>query len=191
MPRVLNKSYDDLVSKAQEIFWLHGYKGVSAKDLAEHVGVSTSVIYNKYTRDMLFLDSIDYYTSTYSDPFLKQLRETTEGLDSLREFFYTLIEALLDRTFPKSCLMVNTVVELRNGNQDVVDKYDSYFSSLVHSYKVVLEKAYKLGQIKHRERIDDYAEFLLGVIFSLSILYKVKPKEYLRAYIDEQLRFLD
>ena len=110
MPRVLNNSYEELVEKAQEIFWLKGFKGVSVKGLSEHLNVSPSVIYNKFSKDLLFLDSLNYYTSNYSDPFLKQLRETTEGLDSLKEFFYALIDALLDKTFPKSCLMVNTVV---------------------------------------------------------------------------------
>jgi len=190
MPRVLNNTYEELVEKAQEIFWVNGFKGVSIKGLSEHLGVSQSVIYNKFSKDLLFLDSLNYYTSNYSDPFLSQLRETTEGLDSLKDFFYALIDALLDKTFPKSCLMVNTIVELRNENEDVVKKYDNYLRVLKDSYKVVLEKAHKLGQIKERQKIDDYAEFLLGVIFSLSILYKIKPIEELRQYIDEELSFL-
>lgn len=191
MARVLSQSYHQIVEKAQSIFWTRGYKGISAKELAEHVGVSTSIIYNKYSKEMLFLDSLDYYTSNYSDPFLKQLRETTEGLDSLKEFFYLLIDALLDKTFPKSCLMVNTVVEMRNENQEIIDRYDRYFEQLTDSYKVVLNKAHSLGQIKDLKNIDTYAEFLLGVIFSLSILYKIKPKEDLQLYIDEQLQFIE
>jgi len=190
MARELSHSYDQLVEKAQEIFWIHGFKGVNAKELAEYVGVSTSTIYNKYSKELLFIDSLDYYTSTYSDPFLQQLRETTEGLESLKGFFYSLVEALLERTFPKSCLMVNTIVEMRNENQDIVDRYDHYLIVLKDSYKVVLNKAYALGQIKDEKSIDTYADFLLGMIFSLSILYKIKPKKELQTYIDEQLQFI-
>lgn len=190
MDRKLSRSYDQLVEKAQDIFWIHGFKGVSAKELAEHVGVSTSTIYTKYSKEMLFMDSIDYYTSNYSDPFLQQLRETTEGLESLKAFFYSIIEALLNKTFPKSCLMVNTVVELRNENRDVIDKYENYFRVLTDSYKVVLNKAFALGQIKDEKNVDTYADFLLSIIFSLSILYKIKPKEELQSYIDEQLKFI-
>jgi AcrR family transcriptional regulator len=190
MARVLSQSYPQLVEKAQEIFWLHGYKGISSKELAEHIGVSTSTIYNKYSKEMLFMDSIDYYTSNYSDPFLQQLRETTEGLYSLKEFFYTLIEALRNKTFPKSCLMVNTVLEMRNENQEIVDRYDKYFDQLKSSYIIVLQKAYALDQIKDEQDIDKYAEFLLGMIFSLSILYKIKSKKELQLYIDEQIQFI-
>lgn len=190
MPQTLNQSYEELVEKAQLLFWTQGYKGVNTKQLAEHLEVSPSTIYNKYPKEMLFMDSIGYYTSTYSDPFLTQLRATIGGLESLKEFFYSLIDALLDKTFPKSCLMVNTVVELRNSNSDVVKAYDKYFGTLVDSYKVVLDKAISLGQIQHPEKRDEYAEFLLGVIFSLSILYKIKPKEELRQFIDEQISLI-
>lgn len=190
MPKVLNESYEELVEKAQEIFWLKGFKGVSVKELSEYLSVSQTVLYNKYSKDDLFLDSLDYYTSTYSDPFLKRLRETTDGLGSLRDFFYLLINALEDRTFPRSCLMVNTVVELRNENEDVMERYESYLSALKGSYRVVLEKAADLGQIKHPERLDDYAEFLMGMIFSLSILFKLRDKKELHQFVDEQLSFI-
>jgi len=190
MPQTLNQSYEQLVEKAQLLFWTLGYKGVKSKQLAEHLDVSASTIYNKYTKDMLFMDSIGYYTSNYSDPFLTQLRATNGGLDSLKNFFYTLIDALLDKTFPKSCLMVNTVVELRNTNEDVVEVYRKYFGTLTDSYKIVLDKAIALGQIQNPEKKDEYAEFLLGIIFSMSILYKIKSKEELRQYIDEQLSFI-
>lgn len=190
MARVLNASYNDLIERAQEIFWLKGYKGLSVQELSKHLEVSASVLYNKYSKDMLFTGSLDYYTNTYSDPFLSQLRASTEGLESLKLFFYELIEALKNRTFPKSCLMVNTIVELRNENQDVVDRYDSYLEVLKDSYVVVLNKAYDLGQFKKKEKINDYAEFLLGIIFSMSILYKLNDIPTLRQFIDEQLSFI-
>lgn len=190
MPKVLKDSYEDLVEKAQKIFWMKGFKGISVKELAEYLDVSQSVLYNKYSKHALFLASLDYYTNTYSDPFLKRLRETTEGLGSLRDFFYQLVNALEDRTFPRSCLMVNTVVELRTENQEVVSRYDRYLSALRRSYLVVLEKACDLGQVKHKDKLEQYADFLLGIIFSLSILSKLRSKEELQQFIDEQLSFI-
>ena len=190
MARVLNTSYDDLIERAQEIFWLKGYKGLSVQELSKYLDVSQSVLYNKYSKDMLFTGSLDYYTNTYSDPFLSQLRESTKGLESLKLFFYELIDALKNKTFPKSCLMVNTIVELRNENQEVVDRYDSYLEVLKESYVVVLKKSYELGQFKKKECINDYADFLLGIIFSMSILYKLNEIPELRKYIDEQISFI-
>lgn len=50
---------------------------------------------------MLFIDSLKYYTSNYSDPFLQQLSETTEGLDSLKDFFIQLSKLYLIKPFQK------------------------------------------------------------------------------------------
>ena len=56
---------------------------------------------------------------------------------------------------------------------------------------IVLEKAVQLGQIKRADRISEYADFLLGIIFSMSILYKIRDRESLRVYIDEQLALIE
>ena len=190
MPRVLHSSYNEIIEKAQEIFWLKGFKGVSIKDLSTELDVSQTVLYSKFSKDMLFLDSLNYYTTNYSDPFLKNLWDSKEGIESLRIFFYKLIDALLDKTFPRSCLMVNTIVELRNENKDVVQRYDEYLKVLRDSYLVVLSKAFSLGQFKKKAKMDEYADFLLGMIFSMSILYKIYPAENLRTYVDQQLEFI-
>lgn len=190
MPRVLNQSYDELVNKAQQLFWVHGYKGTSVKELAEHLNVSQNVIYNKYPKEMLFLDSVKYYVNTCSDPFLKSLRESTNGMEALKEFFYGLITALETKTFPRSCLMVNTVVELRNENEEVVEVYERYFNTLIESYRIILDKCIESGEIKHPERKEEYAEFLLGVIFGISVIFKVNGPDACKEFVNEQLKLV-
>ena len=86
MPKILDQSYNELVQKAQALFWVNGYKGTSVKELAAHLDVSTSTIYNKYSKELLFMDSLDFYTSTCSDPFLSELRKSTNGINALRGF---------------------------------------------------------------------------------------------------------
>lgn len=191
MPRQLDQSYNDLVEKAQALFWIQGYKGTTVQDLADHLDVSTTVIYNKYTKESLFLDSINYYTSTCSDPFLSQLRESTEGKKGLRSFFLGLVEALESKVFPRSCLMVNTLVELRNENSEVVKLYEKYFHNLVESYRIVIDKAVQSGEIKEAHRRDEYADFLLGMIFGISILFKTSGPDACEKYIDEQLSLIN
>jgi len=191
MARTLNNTYPEFVKKAQHLFWVKGYKTVTAEDLAEHLNVSKSVIYNKYTKDMLFMDALDSYVVSLSDPIMAEIRNSKEGLESLRKFFYMLIDALLDKTFPRSCLMVNTVVELRNEQNRVSDIYDRYFGNMRASYLAVLTQATKMNQIKNPQKVQDYADFLVGLIFGISVLYKIKTKTELHLYIDEQLALIE
>lgn len=191
MPRQLNDSYEDLVKKAQLLFWVKGFKPVRNDELAEHLGVSVSTIYNKYSKDMLYLDALEDYVYNWSDPVLTKLRESKNGLQSLKDFFYGLIDALLDGTFPKSCLIVNTVVEMQKDNERLIELYELYFNNMVRSYRIVLDDAIEKGEIKYPDRKEEYAEFLIGVIFSLSIFYKVKNINELKEYIDFQLSCIE
>lgn len=190
MPQTLSNTYEELVEKAQQLFWVNGYKSVTNQELADHLDVSSSTIYNKYSKEMLFLDSLEYYIVTCSDPVLQSIRQGDLGVESLRPFFYSLIDALLEKTFPKSCLIVNTVVELKNDVPEVTNLYERYFSTMIESYRIVLGRAVKLGEIKDPGKVEEYAQFLLGVIFSLGILYKIRSREELRGYVDDQLSLI-
>jgi TetR/AcrR family transcriptional regulator, transcriptional repressor for nem operon len=190
MSQSLHSTYDELVTKAQQYFWVNGYKSVSNKDLAQHLNVSMSTIYNKFSKEMLFMDSLEQYMQNCSDPVLSQIRGAEEGISSLRSFFFMLIDALMDKSFPRSCMMVNTVVEMRTDNEMVMEVYSRYFSKMKESYEIVLWRAADLGELKHREKISEYAEFLIGVICGLSILYKLKNTEELRQHVDDQLSLI-
>ncbi len=190
MAHTLKSTYPELVQKAQHLFWVKGYKSVSNEDLAKHLNVSVSTIYNKYTKEMLFLDALDSYVVSLSDPIMCQIRASKNGLQSLKDFFYMLIEALLDKTFPRSCIMVNTVVELRKENREVSDIYDRYFSNMRNSYIAVLKRAVDMGEIIHPEKIEQYADYIVGMIFGISIYYKIKSKEELFQYIDGHLALI-
>lgn len=191
MPRTLNQSYPELVKKAQYLFWMKGFKAVSNDDLAKHLNVSKSTIYNKYTKDMLFMDALNDYVVKLSDPVLAEVRNSNKGMETFTDFFYMLIDGLLNKTFPKSCLMVNTVVELRNEQKQVTEVYERYFGNMKASYKAALERAIAKNELKYPEKIDEYTEFLLGIIFGLAILYKTKTRDELRTHIGEQLSFIE
>ena len=187
MPRQLEYSYEELVDKAHKLFWTKGYKSTTADELSDYLGVSKSVIYNKFPKDALFIDSINHYMNTYSDPFLSSIRNSEQGLETIRNFFYALVDALLDRSFPRSCLIVNTVVEMRKENDRVNELYEKYFNTMRESYRVVLKRAHDMGEVKQVEKIDQYSDLLVSMLYAISVLYKVKPKEELIAFVDQQV----
>lgn len=189
MPKTLNTSYDNLVEKAQSIFWQNGYKSVSPNELAKGLGVSPSTIYNKFGKERLFIDGLQAYVSSFTDPALDIFLNSTEGLVTFKKAFYPVIDALYDGFFPRNCFMVNTVVELRNEVEEVNDVYTSYFPNLRKGYVAVLERAYKQGEIKSRANIPDYVELMMGTIFAISAMSKVKTREDLKKYFDAQISF--
>lgn len=187
MSRELNASYEELVDKAKMIFWNDGYKSVSHDVLAERLGVSTSTVYNKFGKERLFIDGLNAYVQGVSDPALKMMRDSEEGLEAFRTLFYSLIDALYDGLFPRNCLMVNTVLEFRDEVEEINEIYDTYFANLRQSYTQKLERAFDLGEIESKSKIPAYVELFFGAIFALSVLQKVKTPEELKTFFDIQL----
>ena len=185
--------YEDLVTKARDFFWMRGYQSVTPDAIANHLGVSVSLIYNKYGKDMLFVDVVDSYIEAISNPILMEVRNSDKGLETFRDFFYGLIDAFIDKTFPGTCMVVNSVVEMHNvqDKQKLVDLYSRYFGNMKETYLVVLERAYTLGEIRDKSKLDQYADFLVGILFGLTVLYKCKSREELRQYLDAQIALIN
>ena len=190
MPRKLNYTYTELVERARTVFWMHGYKSITPEQLAEQLEVSASTIRNKFTKEMLFMDTIKSYMSDLSDPFLDELRDADEGIEDLRKFFYMVAESLLNKQFPRSCYMMNTVMEMRTEEEKVAELYNRYISNMQDAYKTALLRAVDRGEIKRKDKLYEYAEHISGLIFSLSILYKVKSEVELKQIVDDQLALM-
>ncbi|NQY67043.1 MAG: TetR/AcrR family transcriptional regulator [Flavobacteriales bacterium] len=190
MAKALNQSHEDIVAKARYLFWENGYQDVTVSDLADRLEISPSLFYKNYSKDMLFIDSLNSYLVFLSDPIMNQIKNSDKGIETFKYFFYGLIEALIDKLFPRSCLMVNTVEELHNEQERLeLTKLYGYFGNMRSTYVAILERSVELGEIQKPEKAEKYADFLMGIIFGLSTLYKVRTKE-LRLHIDQQLALI-
>jgi TetR/AcrR family transcriptional repressor of nem operon len=192
MARLPNIAFEDIVVKARPFFWLKGYHGVTTEALAEHLEISPSVLYKKYDKNMIFIGALESYIDTFTNPFLLGLKDTEEGIETFRKAFYGLANAFVDKDFPRSCMLVNSIVEMHDNSnkQKVTELYVHFMDSMKESFTIVLKKAYELGEISDVSKIEEYATFLSSTTFELTILYKCKTKEELRLYIDQQLALL-
>ncbi len=187
MPRTAEYTHEQVIDKALDLFWNRGFNNVTIDDLVQATETNKSLIYNKYGKKNLFLDSIEEYVSRFTDPTMKYLEESDEGIQSIRNIYYGLVDALLDKTFPRSCLMINTVVEFGDTDEDIVQVYENYFSNVRKSFTKKLNYCFEIGEISDSSKFKEYVELLMGMPFSLSILYRVRSKEELYAFVDAQI----
>lgn len=192
MLKTADSSYENLVTKVRPFFWKKGFHNVTSEEVANYLGVSLSLMYKKYDKDILFIDSLNSYVETYTNPILIEIKKSDKGLETFRELFYSLVGAMIDKTFPRSCMLVNSIIETHDTQhkKELVDLYSNYLSNMKNSYIEVLKKAYKAGEIQNESKIESYAEFLTSTLFELTVLYKCKSKEELHEYIDQQLLFI-
>jgi TetR/AcrR family transcriptional regulator, transcriptional repressor for nem operon len=187
MPRKAKIEPQELVEKAMHLYWIQGYSGTSVEDITEETGASKSMIYNHDGKKGIFIESFYNYLQNHSNPYLIALENDGRGIEVFREQYRHMIDALLDRSLPKACLFVNTAVEMGKKDPDINELLEVYQKRVKTAYTTVLERSYKLGEIKDRSNIPFFVEILANLLFSIATLYKVKSKQKLHEFLDAQL----
>ena len=190
MPRQLNLSDSELIDRAMQVFWVSGYRATTPQTLANELNVSVSTVYNKYGKEELFRQSLESYTKGGPDHCIGFMRSSDKGLEAIREIQYLMIDSLTEGSQPHKCLVVNTVIEMRDTLPDIKEIYHDYFKGFREAYKVALERAHTLGEIKNRERIPEYVELIVGILFALNVLSKLHDNAHMRRYVDQQLALI-
>lgn len=190
MPRKLISTDIELIEKAQLLFWENGYRSITPETLAKNLGVSISAVYNSLGKDELFMESLENYLTNYPEACVKIYLDSDKGLEIIKDIHHQIIDSFSSGTFLKKCMVVNTMVEMKKELNGLNDIYDRYFVGLRNALVVALERAYVLGEIKHKSRIAQYSEVLVNLVFSINILCLVMTQDELRTYVDRQFSLI-
>ena len=107
MPQPAKHSERELLDRAVEQFWLHGYAGTSIRDLERALDLTAPSIYHRWgTKDGLFLSALDHYIATVIETRVSRyLNSSPDPVVDLYRFFRTAQS-------PRGCMVTTTAVEL-------------------------------------------------------------------------------
>ena len=174
---------DVLIRKAVPIFWENGYRAASYQDLAKGMGISTSFLYNQWGKEQLLLDSIDSYLSVNIDPVFLFIEQSEKGIEAIREVYHEVANSNFNDD-PCTCMLMNIALELKQELESLSPVYDQFLKNMRHAYSAALHNSHKAGKIKDKNKIPEYVELLVGLMFGLNMLLHYKSSEELIVYID-------
>jgi len=172
-----------LIKKAVPIFWVNGYRAVSSQELAKGMGISQSFLYNQWGKEQVLLDSIDSYLSESIDPVFYAIEHDERGVEAIREVYHSVANSNFDED-PCTCMLMNIALELRNEVQSLGPVYDQFLKNMRGSFNNALHCTHKAGGIKDVNKIPEYVEMLVGLMFGLNLLLHYKSSKELIVYID-------
>ncbi|MFY0676827.1 MAG: TetR/AcrR family transcriptional regulator [Neptuniibacter sp.] len=192
MARPAEFDRDEVLERAMDLFWKTGYTATSVTDLVEATNLKPGSLYGAFNnkRD-LFLTCIDVYAqrslALISDIF-KQAETPLQGIESFFDFLCQDLEA---DDIGKSCLLVNTVLELSSEDEAIRSIGAKYLDEIEKLFLAELEKAQQLGEIDKEVEISDISTYLMSSIWGLRVLSCKRPdKSKYRAVIQNILRVL-
>lgn len=116
-PRAFDR--DQVLDRAVEVFWSHGYDRTSVQDLVDSMGIQRGSLYAAFgDKHQLFLEALD----RYEERFYQDMRELLAKADSAEEGIRGVFEAVLrdcacdDGT--KGCFITNAAVALADSDPD-------------------------------------------------------------------------
>lgn len=93
MARQSEKKYENLLDKAEELFWKYGYTSVSVDQIAKEAGISKMTIYKHFhSKEDLFIEVLMNNTERHINTLMEKLEEEYHTLDKIETMYSYMLE---------------------------------------------------------------------------------------------------
>lgn len=173
-PRLFDEQ--DIVDKAMDLFWTHGYEGTSVTDLTAELGVHAGSLYRTFgDKHALFMRALARYRETQAEPLAPALLAGGPVLPRIRAVLLGFIELAAEQEKPRGCLVANSVGELLPGDDEVARGLAGVLSEVEDGFLQGLRAAARQGEIADGLDLDGWAAALTMLVQGLQVVAKTDP----------------
>jgi TetR/AcrR family transcriptional repressor of nem operon len=134
---------EELIDRAIEVFWKHGYAGASAKDLMKGMDIGQGSFYRSFPggKKELYQKSLIRFLELSNKSFLEGLENSSNPIEYLKHYFHGILMRPLSK-MNNGCYLGNSLVELSNLDQET----HAIASNLLKRLQANFQKALEIGQ---------------------------------------------
>ncbi|MCU0535738.1 MAG: TetR/AcrR family transcriptional regulator [Hydrococcus sp. Prado102] len=190
------KTRENIIKQAAELFNRKGYCGSSISDIMKATGLQKGGIYNHFnSKDDLALQAFDYAYAIASKRVWEVVRKKTNAIERLQALVSVYLEYLDNPPVAGGCPILNTAIEsddthpaLRDRVRDAVNNWRSLICRII-------QKGITKGEIKPSIDPDVIATIIISTVegaIMMSKLYRdpihlERAIAYLQDYIKNSL----
>lgn len=177
-PRNFNR--EDVLDRALEMFWRHGYSNTTTRVLENELQLNQSSIYNSFgSKEKFYNNVLDRYETLTDAALLQPLQQHSAGIAELRRYFSSFSE-WINRDGHRGCLLINTIAEGGDQTEIFGPRLIRSQQRLKTCFQRVLDNA------RHRDEISEgdnaaRAMILIGLMLGLSTAARISAS---RAELD-------
>lgn len=169
---------DKAIELAMNLFWDRGYLAVSAKELAEAMGIQRSSFYNSFgDREAVFREALTLYGQRAPDRMLDEIRPGDPVAPSLARMFRNLCRVRVADEQARGCLVVNSIGELVGVDSDVGPLIQRALQARQSVFTRLLQQAVDQQEIPAPANPTATAAALLAFLMGINTLSKVERDE--------------
>ena len=171
MPRSKTFSIEAALDKVGELFQERGYAALAMQDIAAYLGVSRATIHVTFgSKHALFVKALRHYGASRA-PGLSELRDARAPRAALLRVFELEIAGGDGKQQRNPCLVLNTMLELRDGNDpEIARLVKDAVQDLEERFRDAIERGQTAGEIAESVETEQAAHVLLGQFLGLYLL---------------------
>ena len=159
-------SRESAIDRAMQLFWSEGYLAVTAKELAEAMGIQRSSFYNSFgDRESVFSEALEAYVRQAPDGALEAIGAGEPVLPAIVECLRDLCRAR--SADPRGCLVCNSVAELVGVDTSLGPFLEEAIRRRTDRMRALFRQAVEQGELEPAADPTDLANafmtFLLGI----------------------------
>jgi TetR/AcrR family transcriptional regulator, transcriptional repressor for nem operon len=176
---------------AMKLFWARGYSTTSLPDLLVAMGIARSSFYASFkTKRAVFIECLELF----GDRTLAMVEDNRGKMPAAnlpRAFFEATLLDVSRRKAHQGCMMVNTVLELADVDQELNQLATKKLGAIENAFKRAFEQAQSDGQLGTTRTAQELASMVMTINLGLRVQSRQKQStQQLKSIIDNSLSML-
>lgn len=185
--------YDDqqILLKAQSVFWTKGYTATSLEDLLKAMDIGSGSFYNAFKggKKELFRKAILQRRAAFNQ-FKAELKRNESPIELIKDFFRSIAESD-SLVHLQGCIIVNTVVEMTFVDEELEKESVAILMEVEKMFTAEIEKAQKKGTLKNQTDPVILGRYLITLWNGLNVTRRMYPdNNILKEQIEMQLEII-
>jgi AcrR family transcriptional regulator len=180
---------DEVLDRALQVFWQHGYEGASVSDLCHAMGINPPSLYAAFgNKEGLFRQVLDRYVAQRA-AFWDEALAAPNPRDMVERLLRGTVDFLTAACNPPGCLLVRGALACSDMAQDVHNDLVARRNAAQASLEQRLETAKRAGALPPDLDPGDLARYIATVLDGLSVRAGAGAgREELQRVVDMALR---
>ncbi|MDJ1506221.1 TetR/AcrR family transcriptional regulator [Xanthocytophaga agilis] len=182
---------EQVLQKAQQVFWTKGYTATSLDDLLNVMKMGSGSFYNifKGGKKELFRKAIQQRRDAFEE-FKAELYKSESPIDLIKDFFRSIASADME-THLKGCIISNTVVEMTFIDQELENEAIEILKEVETMFTLAIRKAQADGTIKNNTDAAILGKYLITFWNGINVTRRMYPNNtILLKQIEMQLEII-
>lgn len=174
MPRPREFDEDEVIARAQELFWSRGYEATSVTDLMEATGLAKGSLYKGFgDKRSFFLRTLDAYIDDGFATVRSLLSAAPSPEQGLRRWLMMIVDMATCKGERRGCYAVNCATELASHDPEIRERIEANYRRLQPLLEATVEHGIAEGCFRADLQPAAAARLLLTLVSGLQVQGKL------------------